>query len=352
MKGGRGQLRKPNLPDGPLKDLNDALHEMQRRAGRPSLRELKQVIKDEKLLSVPPSHASIYDVFSDKRLPRCDLLLAIVQAIADLAPGFNCSLSPAGESERFYQLWLAAEAYDHRESVASGRDRPESDATIAASPVFPVYMVVEESDAVAGAPIADLNAGILHLCGEIASDPVVADKMRFCLIGFSSQAHVLLPLANLSEIGSLPGLVAEGPAAYGAAFDLLRATIDRDATDLRASGCTVLRPYVFFLAASQPSDPQDWPAAHERATDPAWQYHPNILACGFRNADRDTIQRIATVRAVLSPETNPVLVLREFTRSLVQSVARSVVSPAPSGGIRVVMSDELPGYTVVNADPA
>ena len=107
MAGGRGQLRKPGLADGPLKDLNDALHELQRRAGRPSLRELEKVIKDEKLLPVSPSHASIYDVFSDKRLPRCDLLLAIVQAIVSLTPGHNRSLSPDGESERFYRSYSA-----------------------------------------------------------------------------------------------------------------------------------------------------------------------------------------------------------------------------------------------------
>lgn len=223
---------------------------------------------------------------------------------------------------------------------------------ISSPPVLPVYMVVEESSAVAGSPVADLNAGILELWAEIASNPVVADKMRFCLIGFSSQAHVLLPLSNLSEINEPPRLTAGGSASYGAAFDLLRATIDQDAKDLLARGYKVLRPYVFFVAASPPTDPKDWPAAHERATDSAWRYYPNIIAFGFQDAAGDTIQRVATVRAFISPEINPVLVIREYARSLVQSITRSAASPHPGGGVRLVIPDELPGYTVVNADPA
>ena len=222
---------------------------------------------------------------------------------------------------------------------------------ISSPPIFPVYMVVEESSAVDGTPVADLNAGILELCAEIASNPVVADKMRFCLIGFSNQAHVLLPLSNLSEVSVIPGLAAGGSASYGAAFDLLRATIDQDARDLIAGGHKILHPYVFFVAASPPTDPEDWPAAHERATDSKWQYYPNIIAFGFRGADGDTLKRIATIRAFLSTEINPIPVLRQYTQSLMQSIVRSVASPPPGGGIRLVMPDMLPGYTVVNADP-
>ena len=338
MATGGGRLAKPVLPDGPLKDLNDALHELLRRAGRPSVRDLERDMR--KLL--PASHTRIYDVFSRDRLPDLELLSSLVQVIAGRAGRLDSCVSPDEEGERFYQLWMAADEHDHH----------EKNYVVPSPALLPVYMVVEESSAVVGSPVKDLNAGILQLCAEIASNPVVADKMRFCLIGFSSQAHVILPLSDLSEISALSGLVAGGTACYGAAFDLLRATIDRDARDLLASGYKVLRPYVFFVAASQPTDPEDWPAAHERATDSTWRYYPSITAFGFQDVDGDTIQRIATVRAFLSPEINPALILREYTQSLVQSIARSAASPSPGGGIRLIMPDELPGYTVVNADPA
>jgi uncharacterized protein YegL len=226
------------------------------------------------------------------------------------------------------------------------------DGMISLPAVLPVYMVVEESATVAGTPVADLNAGIFQLCTEIASNPAVADKMRFCLIGFSGQARVILPLSNLGEV-DLPGkLVAGGTASYGAAFDLLRATIDRDARDLLADGYKILRPYVFFVAASPPADPEDWPVAYARATDSTWRFYPSITAFGFRDADGAAIQRIATVRAFLSSEVNPALILSEYAQSLVQSIAWSALSPSSDRGIRLVMPDRLPGYTVVNADPA
>ena len=300
-------------------------------------------IKKDDRLPVTASHTRIYDVFSQERLPDCDLLLAIVQVLAERLHRRDDSLSLPGEQERFYQLWLAAD----------GADQPESGAAVSLPPVFPVYLVVEESAAVSAATISNLNAGILRLCSEIASTPAVADKLRFCLIGFSSSAHVLLPLSDLSEIGALPGLAPGGQPCYRDVFDLLRTTIDQDGTAMLARGNMFLRPWVFFITASPPADPEDWPAGHHAVTDSAWRYCPTITAFGFRGADSDTVKRIATAKAVLSDEIDPALVLEKVAKSLVQSVVKSAATPAPGGGLRLIMSDEIPGetYTVVNADP-
>ena len=46
-----GRLAKPALRDGLLKDLNDALHELLRRAGGPSLRALETDIRQGRLNS-------------------------------------------------------------------------------------------------------------------------------------------------------------------------------------------------------------------------------------------------------------------------------------------------------------
>jgi hypothetical protein len=104
------------LPGGPLKDLNDALHELLRRAGGPSVRILEADIRQRRLLlDGSASHTRIYDVFTRDRLPDWDLLLCMVQVIAERARRHDVSVSPDEEGERFYQLWRDADDDDRQQ---------------------------------------------------------------------------------------------------------------------------------------------------------------------------------------------------------------------------------------------
>ncbi|WP_433229314.1 caspase family protein [Actinomadura formosensis] len=119
----RGDLARPVLPDGSLKDLNDALRELLRRAGRPSTRDLEGDIRKQRLLETPPSHTRIYDVFVRSRLPDCDLVAALVQVLAQRAARLGSELVPEVAGERFYKLWLAADQ-DCRETYEALEVRP------------------------------------------------------------------------------------------------------------------------------------------------------------------------------------------------------------------------------------
>src|ERR1700733_7066271 len=141
--GGGRRLKRPSLADGSLKRLNDALHELHRRAGRPSTRDMSREINDHDRLPLITSHTRVYDVFSQERLPDCDLLLSVVQVLADRQQQHDQNLSPAMERDRFYQLWLVADETVQLEGIAAA----------ALPPVFPIYMVVEESAAVSDAII-------------------------------------------------------------------------------------------------------------------------------------------------------------------------------------------------------
>jgi uncharacterized protein YegL len=177
------------------------------------------------------------------------------------------------------------------------------------------------------APVEAINDSLPALHQEIGSNPALADKTRFCLIGFSSRAEVLLPLADLSTVSSIPGLHANGVTSYGPVFELLYATITDDAARLRAEGVQVYRPAVFFVSDGQPSD--SWEAAYKRLTDTRWRLHPNILAFGVGNTDPRTMQEVATVRAFVADGTmGPGLALREFAQSLIRSI---VVSASSAG---------------------
>ncbi|MCW2930365.1 MAG: von Willebrand factor type [Actinomycetia bacterium] len=215
--------------------------------------------------------------------------------------------------------------------------------------VLPFYLVCDESGSMAGEPLDAINASLPEIHSEIGSSPVVADKTKFALIGFSDYAEVVLELSDLSMITYIPGLTVKGGTNYSSAFDLLYDTISEDVQKLKGQGDQVYRPAVFFLSDGQPGD--QWEGSYKRLTDPNWSYHPNILAFGFGTVDPTTLQQVATVRAFIADGTmGPAQALREFAQSLIQSIVSSGSKPAENGALTLAVPDQVPGFTALPAD--
>jgi len=219
--------------------------------------------------------------------------------------------------------------------------------------LLPFYLVCDESGSMAGDPLDAINSSLPELHQEIGANPVVADKTRFCLIGFSDNADVLLPLSDLSTVTQMPKLTAGGGTNYKAAFDTLKTTIESDVAELKADGNTVYRPAVFFLSDGYPNR-DNWQEPFKELTDINWRPRPNILAFGFGDADENVIRQVATTRAFMADgSVGPAEALREFANSLIRSIVNSVTpSPSnPQGGANLSMPDTVPGFTNISAPP-
>ena len=215
--------------------------------------------------------------------------------------------------------------------------------------ILPFYLVCDESGSMSGKPLDAINDSLPKIHTEIGSNPVVADKTKFAIVGFSDYAELVLPLSNLSEITSIPALTVKGGTNYSSAFDLLYDTIAEDVKQLKASGDQVYRPAVFFLSDGQPGD--NWEGSYKRLIDPSWTYHPNILAFGFGDVDARTLQHVATARAfVADGSMGPDEALREFAQSLIQSIVNSGSKPAQGGALTLAVPDQVPGFTSLPAD--
>ena len=219
------------------------------------------------------------------------------------------------------------------------------------SQILPFYLVCDESGSMKGEPLKAVNASLPELHVEIGSNPVVADKTRFCVIGFSGTARMVLPLSDLSAVSSMPTLgYHTGGTGYGAAFTMLHDAITEDVRQLKANGDQVYRPAVFFLSDGKPTD-KKWQASYQRVIDPAWSLRPNILAFGFGRADPATLQHVATVKAYIAEKgMGPAAALREFARSLIQSIVNSGSRSAADGSLVLAVPDEIPGFTALAAD--
>lgn len=97
-----GALPRPQLPDGAAKDLFDALHELHRRAGWPSLRDMAR--------EVGCSHTTISAAFAGPKVPRWGLLELIVETLG-------------GDGELFHRRWLATSGPGETVRAAEGAPR-------------------------------------------------------------------------------------------------------------------------------------------------------------------------------------------------------------------------------------
>jgi uncharacterized protein YegL len=214
--------------------------------------------------------------------------------------------------------------------------------------LLPFYLVCDESGSM-GDSIDQMNSQLLpELHREIASNPVVADKTRFSIIGFAETARVLLPLSDLSDLHGLPGLVARGTTCYGGAFELLRQTIDADVTGLKAEGNLVYRPAVFFLSDGLPTD-DDWEVAYDKHMEASWPFAPKIISFGIGDSDAPTIKRVANFQAfIVEGGMNPATALNEFAAAFTKSIVMS--SNGNGSGLTLQVPDKIDGFTALPLD--
>ncbi|MEU1705112.1 VWA domain-containing protein [Streptomyces sp. NPDC005706] len=217
--------------------------------------------------------------------------------------------------------------------------------------ILPFYMVCDESGSMAGGGVDAINTALPELHQEISTNPSVADKTRFALIGFSTQASVLQPLADLSELTQLPSLSAGGVTSFGSAFRLLKSTIEKDVANLKAEGHDVYRPVVFFLSDGIPTD-EGWQTDLKELN--SFRYAPKIIAFGISDADTATITEVANYKAFIQQDNSisAAMALREFASSFTRSIVNSATSMASKGGegFDLQVDDHVPGFTSLSLD--
>jgi len=163
--------------------------------------------------------------------------------------------------------------------------------------VHPIYLVLEESEAMKGARLDAVNSALPHIHYAIARDPIVNDKVWFGVISFSDTAEVLVPSTRLAHLQQIPGLVPKGGINYTAAFTLVKTCIQTDVDALRAQNFEVLRP-ILFLVVSNEKPADDWQDAHralvcELPGDATWR-PPLMKVLGFDVVDSEHILSLAS----------------------------------------------------------
>jgi uncharacterized protein YegL len=162
--------------------------------------------------------------------------------------------------------------------------------------VMPFYLICDVSLSMKN-DMSALNNHVRGLRRAIVAEPVVDDVAQICVMSFSNDAKVVMPMGQMST-QEVPELRVEGGTNYGAAFRGLAQAIGQDKAKLKSDGYKVYRPCAFFLTDGQPND-RDWHQTftslltYDRATGQGMKAHPIFVPFGFRDAHEYVLRQLA-----------------------------------------------------------
>lgn len=169
---------------------------------------------------------------------------------------------------------------------------------------LPVYLLLDTSYSMDGAPIESVRNGLEQFQQEVSSDPFARDIVKVGIITFSSDAH--LATSGLEPIDSFepPQLSASGVTRLDLAFKVLLDSMDENVIKAIKGGQKGdYKPVVFILTDGYPTDESGnesdkfWPSAKENVSNrPTGEIKPSVIVsvgCG-PNVDDDNLKKIST----------------------------------------------------------
>jgi uncharacterized protein YegL len=204
-------------------------------------------------------------------------------------------------------------------------------------PVFPVFLLIDVSYSMDGAPIDAVNRSLPELKAAVQSDPTVGEIARVSVITFSDNAQLVLPLCDLMY-ADMPTLGSQNGTNFAEAFRTARAEIESGLRDL-GKGTKFYRPVVFFLSDGEHVASEDWTWPLQELTDRNWKFSPEIVTFGFGNAQPQTLSKIATRHAFMAKNGNPADQVREIISTLIGSIKTTSGSLQSGQGGLIVEPD-------------
>ncbi|SOB83757.1 hypothetical protein [Streptomyces sp. 1331.2] len=162
-----------------------------------------------------------------------------------------------------------------------------------ANGVLPVYLLIDESAAVAGC-LDGLNNALRGLHSALLTPPETAAGLRISVLGAAGDTTAHLPMSAVEWTTVMPELRVRAGARHDLAFERLRRLVPEDLARLKAEHRVVHRPVLFVLFGGVCEEGVRWRETVRALTDPvANPGHPTVISVGIGRADEAEIRAIA-----------------------------------------------------------
>ncbi len=118
---------------------------------------------------------------------------------------------------------------------------------------LPVYLVLDTSGSMFGAPIEAVRSGLQTLVSTLRQDPHALESAHLSVITFAENAQQLVPLTELA-LFQAPAITASGTTSLGAALCLLAERIGAEVAKSTPEQKGDWKPIVFLMTDGAASD--------------------------------------------------------------------------------------------------
>ena len=126
----------------------------------------------------------------------------------------------------------------------------------------PVILLLDTSDSMKGAPIAELNSGLAAFKYYVEEDPIAALRVDLAIITFGGEAKILQNFKTIDQF-TAPQLEAHGNTPLGHALKLALDLLESRKDSYKRNGISYYRPWLFLMTDGAPTDGMLW---YENAT--------------------------------------------------------------------------------------
>jgi len=198
----------------------------------------------------------------------------------------------------------------------------------AAARRLPIYLLLDTSGSMAGAPIEAVNRGVELIHRELMNDPSAIETVYISVITFASDAQQVFPLTELMAFKP-PTLNAGGSTSLGQALHMLAEDLDRSIRPNTATQKGDYKPLIFLLTDGMPTD--TWEREADAIKNRAQKKVANIIALGCGGGvDQAMLKRI-TDNVLMMDSTNADQI-SQFFKWVSQSIKTASVSAEKAGG--------------------
>lgn len=209
---------------------------------------------------------------------------------------------------------------------------------------MPVYLLLDSSGSMAGAPIQGVEQGVQLLRNELLSLPQAVEMVHIGVITFASKADQVVPLTPVTTF-SPPSLSAGGTTALGGALRKLAQALDNEITPTTADKKGDYKPLVFLLTDGEPTD--DWEPALRTLNSRQEKKVGSMVALGCGDGVNFDILRQITPNVLAMPDATADNI-RAFFRWVSASVKTASVSAAgAASGAGAALPPPPAGFQII-----
>jgi uncharacterized protein YegL len=208
----------------------------------------------------------------------------------------------------------------------------------------PVYLLLDTSSSMFGAPIQAVQQGVTLIHRELINNPHAIETVYLSVITFDTTAKQIVPLTSV-EAFTPPTLKAEGNTALGSAITLLNESLDRELLPNTEGRKGDYRPLIFLLTDGAPTDL--WKEPVSKLKDRSINKIGSLVALGCGpNVNMETLKEITGDVIKMSDASSDSLhQFFKWVSSSIQRTSQRIDSKADDGNL-----DALPLPPVMKWD--